>query len=337
MLNIISRSIVSKHTRGPRKVVVNLLKGLDALGVPYMVNAALDATSELWIHDDPVALKAAAKLPPSTSIIAGPNVYTLPTELPSEVDVNRMLWLHPAAWVQEFWHAFGGSHIPSAVWPVGIDTAEFAPTPDQKNLVLVYNKDRAEEEVTMVTSLLRELGEQYQVITYGSYSETEYQGLLAQAKAIIWVGRSESQGIGLLEALAMNVPMLVWGVTRFGYWVGPGRERFSLEQLAFTPVSTAPYFDDRCGVIVTEFDDLSDTLPIFLEGLAHYTPRAYIESELSLTHAAEAFLRFYTEHFGVSREILMTHKLLNTKQWQNATLSFRLKSQLKDAVRQIIR
>ncbi len=337
MLNIISRSIVSRHTRGPRKVVLNLIKGLDELNVPYVVNASLDATSELWIHDDPLALKASLTLPPTTSIIAGPNIYTLPSEIPPEMNLSRLLWLYPAPWVEKFWHAFGGSHIPSAVWPVGIDTAKFSPSTREKRLVLVYNKQRSLKDTLAVTTLLETLGQTYHVITYGNYQEREYQTLLSEAKAVIWIGRSESQGVGLLEALAMNVPMLVWGVTRFGDWVGSGHDHFTPSQLAYTPVMTAPYFNERCGVCISSNEELPNALPPFLSNLAQYTPRAYVEAELSLKRGAETFLALYTNHFGVLPETMRTKHLINTKKWHNATLRFQLKSQIKDALRRIIR
>jgi hypothetical protein len=193
MLNIISKSIVSTQNRGPRKVVVNLMRGLDELGVPYVVNAALDATDILWIHDDPVALMAAAALPPHVAIIAGPNVFTTPAEFPA-IDRRRFLWLHPAPWVAAFWQAFGGADIPCATWPVGIDTTAFAPAASAKDTVLLYNKQRAGDDVERVVKALQARGQAYEVITYGQYHEAQYQALLARSRAIIWLGRSESQG-----------------------------------------------------------------------------------------------------------------------------------------------
>ena len=242
MLNVISRSIVSTHTRGPRKVVANLLKGLDEIGYPYVVNAALNATDTLWIHDDRDALEAALTLPSTHTIIAGPNIFTLPSEIPTSVLAKNVLFIHPAKWVQEFWDRFSITKINSVVWPVGVDTKTFAPIDSMtKDLVLVYNKQRPQSDVDALCKALEARGERFAVLTYGNYKETEYQELLAEAKAVVWVGRSESQGIGLLEALAMNVPMLLWDIKKFGDFVGASQSSFSAEQLAFTPVTAAPY------------------------------------------------------------------------------------------------
>ena len=56
MINIISKSYLSRNVSGPKKVVDNLIKGLNILGYPYVVNKRLDACQRLWIHDDTVAL-----------------------------------------------------------------------------------------------------------------------------------------------------------------------------------------------------------------------------------------------------------------------------------------
>jgi glycosyltransferase involved in cell wall biosynthesis len=339
MLNIISRSIVSKHTRGPRKVVQNLLQGLDALGYPYVVNAALDATDQLWIHDDPVAVRATAALSPAISVIAGPNIYLLPGDIPPELDTSRILWLQPAPWVENFWREFSPHPLQMAVWPVGIDTDTFAPlnTAVQKDLVLVYNKQRSDADVAAVCTALDARGERFTVLTYGSYHEQEYRALLGQSKAVVWVGRSESQGIGLLEALAMDTPILLWDIQKLGDFVGSEQSGFTAEQLAFAPVTAAPYWSEECGARFVSGDELAPTLDHFLATLTTYRPRAYIEETLSLKRQAGAFLELFLTHFTCSEENLRDTTLRSTARWQNDMLSFRLRTRLKDAVRSVIR
>lgn len=337
MLNIISRSIVSTHTRGPRKVVANLIAGLSELNYPFVINADLGATKSLWIHDDPEALKKAMELPRDIAIIAGPNIYTLPSEIPDTIDTSRLIWVHPSAWVQTFWDQFATTHLTSVVWPAGIDTHTFSTTTTKKDLILVYNKQRPNEDVEAVCRALEALGEKYRVLTYGHYQESKYQHLLKQSKAIVWIGRSESQGIGLLEALAMDVPALVWDVSRFGDWVGSGHERFSPPQLAFSPVTAAPYFDQRCGLRFIDKSELVTVLADFFQKISFFHPRAYIETEISLAKQAVAFLDIYKTHFQQIDTALRDTTLTNNKSWKNASWSFAFITQLKDAIRQIIR
>jgi glycosyltransferase involved in cell wall biosynthesis len=338
MLNIISRSVVSTHSRGPRKVVASLLKGLDEIGYPYVVNAALDATDTLWIHDDKAALEAALSLPGERAIIAGPNIYTLPSEVPGSVLDKRVLFLQPAVWVQEFWNTFSLDKINTVVWPVGIDTKNFSPDlTAKKDLVLVYNKQRSDTDMKAVCAALDAHGERYEELTYGKYTESQYQNLLQRAQAVVWVGRSESQGIGLLEALSMNVPVLVWDVTKLGDFVGAEASGFSAEQLAFTPVTAAPYFDERCGMRFVAREDLDNSLRVFLESLHTYSPRSYVESELPLGKQATALLDLFKTHFNISDSSLKDTALKSPKRWQNGTLCFKCLTRLKDAIRQIIR
>ncbi len=337
MLNIISRSLVSKHNRGPRKVVANLINGLDELGYPYVVNADLSATQTLWIHDDPKALLAASKLPPEIAIVAGPNIYTLPKEIPSELATDKLIWLHPASWVESFWRKSGRGDISSAVWPVGVDTNKFSPKQTvKKDLILVYNKQRPDADIEAICKALENRQEKYRVIRYGKYRESDYLAYLEQAKAIIWVGRSESQGIGLLEALSANVPALIWDVTNFGQWEGAGHEIFSPEQLAFTEATAVPYFDSSCGLIFKQKNELESSLTIFLNTLPTFSPRQYILNNLSLSKQAQAFMDIYKNHFKQNEGVLRNETLTTNKKWQNATLIFSFMTKTKDAIRQIM-
>lgn len=338
MLNIISRSIVSTHSRGPRKVVSNLLKGLNEIGYPYVLNGALDATDTLWIHDDKAALEKALSLPGKRAIIAGPNIYTLPSEVPKVALEKNVLFLEPALWVHKFWDEFSENKMNTAVWPVGIDTQSFSPSVEtKKDLVLVYNKQRPAEDTHAVCAELTQRGEKYEVLTYGKYDEETYRKLLSQAKALVWVGRSESQGIGFLEALSMNVPILVWDVMTLGDFVGASESGFTPEQLAFSPVTAAPYFDERCGMRFIAREDLAVSLVTFLNRLTSYSPRSYVESELSLANQATALLNLFKTYFGTTESELKDTTLKSTKNWQNGTLCFKYRTRLKDAVRQLIR
>ncbi len=337
MLNIISRSYVSKHNRGPRKVVLNLIKGLDEIKYPYVINASLDATKVIWIHDDKEALEEVTKLSTDIAIIAGPNIYTLPSEIPSTIDTSRIIWIHPAKWVKAFWEQSMTTQIESIVCPVGIDTKVFHPDSiNKKEIILVYNKQRSDEEVSIVCRALEAHGEKYKVITYGNYNEEDYKKLLGESKALIWIGRSESQGIGLLEALATDVPTLVWDIEKFGEWSGSGHERFTKEQLDFTSATAAPYFDNSCGIVFNEKDELDTSLSHFLTNLKTFTPRSYIEINLPLGKQANEFISIYKEHFKVTDLELKDTTLANRTKWKNASWCFYITTRFKDAIRQII-
>jgi len=316
---------------------MNLMKGLDKLGYPYIVNGALSATNTLWIHDDPDALLEAMKLQENVAILAGPNIYTLPSEIPNAIDTKRVIWIHPASWVQQFWERFGKEPISSVVWPVGIDTELFSKRADiKKDLILVYNKARRESEVKAVCQALEDLKEPYKVITYGNYHESQKLGLLARSKAIVWMGRSESQGIGLLESLSMDVPALVFDVTHFGQWEGGGKEKFSGDQLAFPEATAIPYFDNTCGRRITDLANLKENLKLFIADLNTFHPREYILQNLSLAKQAQDFINLFKQNFNRSEAELRNQTLATPKKWKNAGWYFQTKTTLKDALRAIM-
>jgi len=338
MLNIISRSLVSKHTRGPKKVVLNLMKGLDELKYPYVVNHALDATNMLWIHDDLDALKQARHLPARAKVLVGPNVITKPSEIPLNLPQDKLVWLHPSSWVQNFWNMSGGDKLHSDIWATGIDTELFSPkTTATKEHVLVYQKQRSDEDVNRVCGELDKKSLSYKVITYGNYTEESYQALLAKSQAVIWIGRSESQGVALEEALSMNIPILVWDVKKFGDWSGPGKDFFTEAQLDFGPVSAAPYFDETCGRVFSNQSDLSSEIDIFLENLSVYSPRTFVLNNLSLKKQAQEFINIFKNIHNVTEAELRNTALFNKKVWKNATLSFKIATFAKDALRSLIR
>ncbi len=338
MLNIISRAVVSKRAHGPRKVVENLMQGLDAIGVPYVLNHGLTATKALWIHDDPLALDTLIRLHPEAPAVVGPNIYSTPRSLSDITLPHHIVWLSPALWVQKFWQSSAFTHEPHAVWPVGIDTTRFAPDHSiQKNTVLVYVKQRSEADVRHVTEILSARTIPYTLMRYGTYTETDYVRTLKRSKAIIWIGRSESQGIALQEALSMDVPALIWDIPSFGSWDGGGKERFTPQELSFTEATAVPYFSPVCGLRFMHKDELSAVLDTFMETLTKFSPRSYIAEHLSLTGQAHAFMKLYTDHLHLTESQLRDTTLKPQKRWHNGTCSFWLKTRIKDAVRAVIR
>ena len=337
MLNIISQSIVSTHSRGPRKVVQNLMRGLDQIGYPYVVNYALDATSMLWIHDDRNALAHVSSLPQEVKVVAGPNIYTVPREIPDVLDIKNSVWIYPSKWVEGFWHGSGYGKSRTDIWAVGIDTERFTPSPDPKEYALVYVKQRSEADVQRICTSLTEKKIPFKIIRYGSYTETEYIEVLKKTSSIIWIGRSESQGLALLEALAMNVPACIFDIGHFGEWEGPGKNLFTASELSFREATAAPYFDARCGLICKHGMDEEACLQTFFLDVSQFSPREYIEEHFTLAKQARAFIALYEHHFSVPYDESLKEQVRSQKRWRNAGFPYRVEAYLKDMIRKIVR
>lgn len=311
MINLISTQANSDVISGPAKVYRNLVKGLDAIGYPYVVNHSLNSTKRVWVHDDVVALRYVARC--SAKAVVGPNLYVLPRDMPRKTDLSGVLYLHPCKWAVSVWQAAGFEACDMAAWPVGIDLDEFRPGAKLAGSqeILVYHKQRREDELKRILASLEGASLRYRVIRYGSYAEGDYMEALQHAGLVVWHGRHESQGIALQEALAMDVPVLVCDVTRLSEVVG-----FDFPpELDQVPVTSAPYFDARCGRRTYSLDDVGATTVEMLEQRSSFSPRDYVETNLSLEGQARRFVALW-DYFGLTAEEGLLEKSRSDGEWR---------------------
>lgn len=300
MLNIISLTALRNKITWPGKVVKNLMKWLDKLGYPYVLNYDLNATKRLWIHDDTFSLKKLRHLSPETCCIIGPNLYALPRAVPESLALDKFPHLMPASWVVDFWKSFGYKWLLDS-WPVGIDTEYFIPSDEEKTEVLVYCKQRTQSDYQTVIDLLCKKKVQHQILRYGNYTESEFQGVLRKSKYVIWIGCSESQGIALWEILATDTPVLIWDINYLGQ-CDFGANSFTEAELAYSWVTSAPYFDDTCGIRIHKSWELDGAISQMESSFWLFQSRRYVEENLSLDGQARKFIELYDSYFGLSYE-----------------------------------
>jgi hypothetical protein len=106
---------------------------------------------------------------------------------------------------------------------------------------------------------------------------------LKNAKYGIWVGRHESQGFALEEALSCNVPLLVWDVLSMNQENGPN--------YADIPATTIPYWDSRCGEIFYRREHFDYAYRLFMSKLRHFKPREYVLSNLTMEQCENQFMK----------------------------------------------
>ncbi len=322
MINIISTQAHATQVRGPYKVFANLVKGLDRIGYPYVINRDLNATKRLWIHDDVTALSYMQHS--KAYKVVGPNLFVLPSDMPPNISFANTIYLQPCEWAKQMWAYAGFSACPLQSWPVGIDTDEFSPAPNSVNSaekqVLVYYKRRDPQELPRIFSALHSLGLSYRLVLYQSYSETEYKQLLSDTSFVIWHGGAESQGIALQEAMAMNVPILLCDVASVSQTHGGYPFASQFHDL---PVTAAPYFDENCGIRITDLDVLPTALHQMLQQCDMFQPRDYVLGHLSLEGQARAFIALW-ERWELSPEQGRTETATNRRAWMGAPLLPRL-------------
>lgn len=315
MLNIISLTANRKKVTWPGKVVKNLIKWLDIIGYPYVLNSDLNATKRLWIHDDFFALRKLHTIKEETKLILGPNLYSLPRAIPENIHIVKYPHIMPSQWVVDFWKYFWYTWILDS-WPAGIDTDEFVPSGEEKTKVIIYFKQRKEEELVAVINVLEKKSIEYEVMRYGNYDESFFQETLKKAKYVIWIGCSESQGIAFEEILASNIPILLWDIDNLGQCSFP-ENSFTKEELEYKGVTAAPYFDHSCGVRISSLDELEESVWQIESSYTNFNPRKYVEENLSLARQAKEFIKLFDAHYNLSLADWYKETLLATKKFRN--------------------
>ena len=266
------------NNNGPGKVAYNLMLGLDKLGVDYVVNQEADINGCLTAWGPRFM-----DLPKNT--LVGPNLVVVPTDIPQ-------LWYHfknvlvPCQWVKDMYETFEiTENVNIHVWPVGIDTDKFSPGWVSKdNDCLIYFKRGSEETKQELIRLLDVYELSYELITYSSYTEEQLIDVARRSRFCVTITGTESQGIAYQEILSMGVPCYV--VDKPVWDDQPQHE---------CPATSAPYFDDRCGIKCPDLSKLEEFIDeLFFEQVlakSNYDPRKYILENLTLEKCASEYVK----------------------------------------------
>ena len=298
------RKIIRRIIRGRERpggvmmIAINLMRGLDKIDVSYRFNdyAYISKHPEeiaCIIGKDGVFFDRQWKNP----IIFGAGIYSHPIEHTDlfERYPNVKRFLVPGEWMRKMFEPFYGDKV--LAWPTGIDTDYWKPAEDDKAYdFLIYDKIRWKHDqeqlalINPVTNTLSQQNKTWHRIRYGSYTHQELIAKLKVSKAVIFLCEHETQGSAYQQILATNTPVLAWD--RGGYWQDP---YYYPHKVKYQPVSSVPYWDERCGIKFTDAADFEEKLLLFLNNRDTYQPRNYIMENLSLEVCAEKYLQIYQE------------------------------------------
>ncbi len=298
IINIISTQVNRTRVTGPKKVLDNLLKGLDSLKIDYVFNQPINEYKYNWIHDDQKALIEAGFV--GKPVLVGPNIAVLPKDLPMlrKKLPKDSICLHPSQWTINVWDFLDFNEVRLDFWPVGIDLDEFEVFDRKKcQKVLVYFKQRNLKLLEKTKEILKAFQIDFELIHYGFYQESDYKKALKECKFGIWIGCSESQGIGLQEALATNLPLIVLDATSLFDTVAINSKSYFgysfPKNLKHIRTTTVPYFDERCGIIIENINDLEKSICFMIKNSDKFKPRVYIKENLSLEKSAKWLVGFF--------------------------------------------
>ena len=185
---------------------------------------------------------------------------------------NNSFYITPSNWVKSFWT---NPYIPIKILPFAVDCDKFKPNENKKrDKVFIYYKQRLRSELNFIKSYLNEKNIDYFIFVYTTYNEKNYLQYLKDSKYGIIIGRHESQGFAIQEALSCNVPLLVWSVTS----MKQENSRANYDDISAT---TIPYWDKRCGEFFTKESEFEKTYHTFMNNLESYKPREYVLENLN--------------------------------------------------------
>ncbi|WP_231461807.1 glycosyltransferase [Pedobacter sp. Leaf132] len=298
------RQIIRRIIRGKQKpggvmmVALQLLKGLDNLGIPYRFNdfqyAKKNPDELIGVIGKPQLIFDEKFKNP---ILFGAGVFSHPIDCPDlfEKYPNVKKMLVPGEWMRKMCEPF--YHDKVETWPVGIDTDKWKPEiiKDKQNIdFLIYNKIRWNNEYynkDLVIPILCELDSRnltYKLINYGKYDHSELISSLSNARAAIFLCEHETQGIAYQQILATNTPILAWDMG--GFWLDPS---YYPEKVKFKPVSSVPYWNKDCGEKFENIEQFKKKLITFLSNFQLYRPREFIVENLTLEICAEKYYNIY--------------------------------------------
>jgi hypothetical protein len=256
---------------GPGKVLNNLKKGLNQLGIEYAENT-MQYEFNIFLSLTPDIIKCDLK-----KTIVGPNIGFDNTMIQEQ---KYKLYIAPSKWTKDlFVQKVGLKEEKIFIWPVGIDTQKFNQLPSNKIYdFLIYFKRRDRDELRKVIEFLNKKNKTFTIIEYGHYDENSFIESISNSKYGIVIDGTESQGIAIQEMMSCNLPLLVWDVE---YWNDMGD--------SFKCVATSvPYFDDRCGIKFYSIEELEQKYETFIN--SNYSPRDFILEKLSLKKTTSSLI-----------------------------------------------
>ena len=229
---------------------------------------------------------------PDKKFIFGPHFSVFPDNKLIHINnINKnAIYIQPSDWARDTWINMNAEqYLPIKTFSFSVEVDKFQPIENsKKNEIFIMFKQRDPKELEYIISFLSKISVNYKLFNYQTkYNENEYKSCLQNAKYGIWIGRHESQGFALEEALSCNIPLLVWDVNFMSQEYG-----YNYPDI---PATVIPYWDNRCGEYFKEKENFEETYYKLINKLDTYKPREYILENLSPEKCGDNFIKLIND------------------------------------------
>jgi hypothetical protein len=241
-------------------------------------NAKQEAWDLVWI---PIGFVHPGTIFAAQRIILGPHNFDFPERMwiGANLADPRAVYNCQSPWKRDAYTKLGGvGGLDLACLPYPVDTNRFAPYGGKKYDCFLYVKLRNTEDVKYAMKTLDQVGLNYIVLRHNEHTEAEYMSALDTCRFGVWVGRHESQGFALQEALSCDVPLVVWDVDCMGEeWLEGDKPQCK--------ATSAPFWDARCGILVRK-ESLKEGVRFMRTNCPVYRPREFVLQNLGVEACA---------------------------------------------------
>ena len=261
---------------GPGKLAYNTIMGLDRLGIEYCINEYSDYNFCIC-GDKFNRFFANNKIEKS---IIGPCSLNIPTDNKSSFSMYN--FLVASEWYMNNWKTYGVDNVD--YWYGGIDTDFFIDKKIKSDTCFIYYKNRGYNELKVITDILNKIGIKYNVVNYGTYTESEFININNNSRFGIILSNTETQGFAIMESMSMNTPLFVL-------------DKNNWENLYYKATSV-PYFSEECGIVIKESnfnsEFIENELIRFLDRLNDYSPMNFIRNGYRIEDSIELLIKKIT-------------------------------------------
>lgn len=271
-------------------VTNSLLRGLQELGVNYNYNPSKlsEVGSTVVVLANIDALKQAIEWKRTGTIkklLAGPNLVVSPQDhhgIIASTEIDR--YMVNSNWTKTAYLEDAPQLARNiTIWPAGVDVRFWDPSQTlsekQTTNVLVYWKTESEAFCNEIEQSLKKNSWNPVRIKYGQYTIETFKRELERCIFAVFISRSESQGLALAEAWAMDVPTLVWNP-----------QELTFNGRTYSESSACPYLSTQNGYDWKTIQEFEAILKIIPTNLHNFTPRSWTLQHMSDAACAEILL-----------------------------------------------